>query len=184
MKDIKSLRDAASSSGRASDIAAYTEAINELLESNPLGYLTGLEYIISSSVGASTLPKFVESHGLPLAAYEEVMACLEKCIERGEAFSKDVGPQKKAKEYMESFRSRYPNCFMMFEYFCGDESFTESNRSKYIKTYYGKTENGTENRKLLKGMYKTFGEAAIPDLIITASSLSNKAVDTDRKSVV
>lgn len=178
MKDIKSLRDAASSSGRASDIAAYTEAINELLESNPLGYLTGLEYIISSSVGASTLPKFVESHGLPLAAYEEVMACLEKCIERGEAFSKDVGPQKKAKEYMESFRSRYPNCFMMFEYFCGDESFTESNRSKYIKTYYGKTENGTENRKLLKGMYKTFGEAAIPDLIITASSLSNKAVDT------
>lgn len=176
MKDIKSLYSLAKSSGNAEDISAYNEAVRELLESNPLGYMSNLEYIISSNTGISTITEFVERWGLPISSYDKFMGTVEKVTRRATVAGVDLTPYKEAKQFLESFKARYEKCFVMLEYVDGNP-----NVDMYERAYYSKNLNGVQNRKLAVGMIKEFGEATIPDLIITADSangdIRHKAVD-------
>ena len=83
MKDIRSLYLAARNTGSDEDINAYTESINELVMNRPYDYLPHLEYIISSSTGVGTFLPFIEKYGFPIAAYDDTMACFEKCCVQG-----------------------------------------------------------------------------------------------------
>ena len=172
MKDIKTLYLTAKSSGSKADISAYTEAIQELFENNPSGYISQLEYIISSDIGFQTFNPFIEKYGLPIACYDDVINSLNECVRKCEIYKKDASMYFEAIDQLESFRSNYLNCFMMFE------NYSLDMKDNYVKTYYGKNKNGHQNRKLVSGMINTFGESAIPDLLITAESMGEATVKT------
>lgn len=172
MKDIKTLYLTAKSSGKQADIAAYTESIQDLIENNPDGYISYLEYIISSDIGLQTIKPFIEKNGFPIACYDHMIECLNECIRKCEVYNKDSSIYKEMVEYFESFKQNNINCFMMFE------NYNESIDSSYVKTYYGKNDKGYQNRNLIAGMINKFGEAAIPDSIITAKSIGDDAVKT------
>lgn len=172
MKDIKSLYLTAKSSGKESDINAYIESIQELINDNPNGYISQLEYIISSDIGLKTVKPFIEKNGFPIACYDYMIECLNECIRKCEVYNKDASIYIEAIEEFKEFRSNYLNCFMMFE------NFRDEIKDNYVKTYYGKNKNGHQNRKLVAGMINTFGEAAIPDLLITAESIDSNTVKT------
>lgn len=171
MKDIKSLYLAAKSSMKPSDISSYESAVHEILESNPQGYISNLEYIISSDIGLRSLKEFVETKGLPIRCYDSVMAVLEKCLEKCQSRKKDDAAYKEAISYMESFRHKYAGCFMM------ESFFSEQASDDYVETYYASTD-GVQNRKLAAGMIKEYGEEAIPDVLITADSFGEAAINT------
>jgi len=173
MKDIKSLYLTAKSSGRKADITAYTEAIQDLIENNPIGYMTQLEYIIQSDIGLKTVKLFIEKNGFPIACYDQMIDTLNECIRKCEVYNKDNSLYTEMIEYFESFRKNHIHCFMMFENYN-----LELDKDNYIKTYYGKTDGTHQNRKIISGMIKTFGEAAIPDALITAKSINEDAVHT------
>lgn len=177
MKDIKSLYLTAKTSGNKTDISAYTEAINEFLESDPNGYISNLEYIIKSSIGLKSLGTFVEKYGLPISYFDNVMERLEECVKSAERLRKDTTPYKEAMNSLIDFRSKYAGCFMMESYINSDLP------SNYIQTYYSFNENGVQNRKLIAGLIDKYGEAAIPDIIITADSLGNDATSTALKYI-
>lgn len=172
MKDIKSLYFAAKSSMKPSDISLYESAVHEIFESDPQGYISNLEYIISSDIGLRTLKEFVETNGLPIRCYDNVMTVLEKCLEKCQSRKKDDAEYKEAISYMESFRNKYVGCFMM------ESFFDEQLPNDYVETYYAKNEKKFPNRKLLTGMISKFGEAAIPDILITADSIGESAITT------
>lgn len=172
MKDIKSLYFAAKSSMKPSDISLYESAVHEIFESDPQGYISNLEYIISSDIGLRTLKEFVETNGLPIRCYDNVMTVLEKCLEKCQSRKKDDAEYKEAISYMESFRNKYVGCFMM------ESFFDEQLPNDYVETYYAKNEKDLPNRKLLAGMISKFGEAAIPDILITADSIGESAITT------
>ena len=172
MKDIKSLYLTAKSSGKESDINAYIESIQELINDNPNGYISQLEYIISSDIGLKTVKPFIEKNGFPIACYDYMIECLNECIRKCEVYNKDASIYIEAIEEFKEFRSNYLNCFMMFE------NFRDEIKDNYVKTYYGKNKNGHQNRKLVAGMINTFGESAIPDLLITAESIDSNTVKT------
>lgn len=148
--------------GHSSDISSYVEAVNSALDNDPVGYILGLEYIISSDVGLKTLKTFVEKYGLSVAAYDYVEELLESCIEKCNAQNKDASLYKEAFDYIESFKTKYRGAYDMYSYY--NEGFNED----YIRTYYGSTK-GNQNRLLLNGMVSKFAERAIPDLIIVAN---------------
>lgn len=172
MKDIKSLYLTAKTSGKTNDVSAYTEAINELLESNPNGYISNLEYIIKSDIGLKTFGTFIEKYGLPIACYDMVMEQLNECVRKSEVMGKDSSLYKEAVNSLIDFRTKYAGCFMMESYF--HDKLPEN----YVSTYYSINENGVQNRKLIAGLIKEYGEAAIPDIIITADSLGEKSLNT------
>lgn len=172
MKDIKSLYLTAKNSGKSTDISAYSEAINDFIEANPNEYIANLEYIISSSIGLDTLNEFVERYGIPISYYDTLTDMLESCIHKAEVRNKDSSRYKEELEKMESFRKKYIGCFMMESY------FHDMLPEKYLETYYSSNSKGIQNRKLLTGMIEKFGEAAIPDIIITAHNISNDAMNT------
>ena len=169
MKDIKSLFYAAKSSGDPKDVSAYTEAVQSLLKDNPIGYMSNLEYIISSNVGISSINEFVERFGLPISAYDMAVESIDKVIRRGTVSGANLSAHKKAKDDLKVFKEKYANCFEMFESVKNDFDDTQ-----YRNTYYSKNSNGIQNRKLAVGMINNFGEAAIPDLIITADSMTGE----------
>lgn len=172
MKDIKSLYLTAKSSGKSTDISAYSEAVHELLEANPNEYITNLEYIISSNIGLETLNEFVEKYGIPISYYDTLTNMLESCIHKAELFGKDASLYKEELEMFESFRKKYIGCFMMESY------FHDKLPDNYISAYYGFNKSGIQNRKLLSGMIEKFGEAAIPDLIITSDNIGGSSLNT------
>ena len=178
MKDIKTLYLTAKSSGKQADINAYTEAIQELFENNPNGYISQLEYIIKSDIGFQTFKPFIEKYGLPIACYDDVINTLNECVRKCEIYKKDTSMYIEAIDEFKNFRSEYLNCFMMFE------NFSHEMKDNYIKTYYGKNKNGYQNRKLVSGMINTFGESAIPDLLITAESMGEATVKTVLEFIV
>jgi len=172
MKDIKSLYLTAKSSGKPADISAYSEAIQELIKDDPNGYVTQLEYIISSSIGLDTLKPFIEQNGLPIACYEPIMDVITECIRKCEVYNKDASGYNEMVNYLENFRSKYINCFMMYE------NYSSEMKPNYVSTYYRKNEKGFQNNRLIAGMITHFGEGAIPDAIITADMMGEKAVRT------
>lgn len=172
MRDIKSLYLAAKTSGKSKDIASYTEAINDLFESDPNGYVLNLEYIIKSDIGLKTLKPFIEKYGFPIALYDTMIESLNDCIEKCHQLNKDDSLYTETMIYFENWKLDHLNCFMMFE------NFGSNLPSNYVTTYYGSNSKGIQNRKLVAGMINTFGEAAIPDMIITADSINGTAVKT------
>lgn len=172
MKDIKSLYLAAKTSGKSKDIASYTEAINHLLESDPNGYILNLEYIIKSDIGLKTIEPFVEKYGFPIALYDTMVESLNACIEKCHQLKKDDSLYTEMVTYFENWKLDHLNCFMMFE------NFGSNLPSNYVSTYYESNNKGIQNRKLVAGMINAFGEAAIPDMIITADSINAAAVKT------
>jgi hypothetical protein len=170
MKDIKSLYLTAKSSGKQADITAYIESIQDLIENDPNSYITQLEYIISSDIGLKTVKPFIEKNGFPIACYDKMIECLNECVRKCEVYKKDSSIYTEALAEFENFRKSHINCFMMFE------NFSSNINENYVKTYYGKNAKGIQNRKLAAGMIKHFGEAAIPDALITAESINTDAV--------
>lgn len=173
MEDIKTLYLAAKTSGNQKDVDSYAQCIRESMENNPINYVTNLEYIISSSIGAPTFKKFVENYGISVAWYDDIMTCLENCIEKCQKSEKDDSIYKEYVARMESFKQEYKHCFSMFESFRDDLS-----GKNYLPTYYGFNKGGIQNKKLICGMMDRFKEASIPDAIITANSLGESAVNT------
>lgn len=171
MKDIKTLFLAAKNSGKQSDVTTYTEAVQELLESKPFDFLSNLEYIITSDIGLSRLNEFVEKWGLSIAAYDPIMECLQSCIEKCEQRRIDASLYQEQVKNLELTRNKYSNCFNIFGYY--SEGFDSD---KYLSTYYSLNEKGIQNNKLVAGMIKEFGEAAIADALITADTLGSNAV--------
>ena len=169
MKDIKSLYLAARN-GSKSAINSYVEAVNDLILS-PNDYLANSEYIINSDIGLSTLNEFVDRYGLSISIYDNIMEKVDNCIAKCESLKKDVSKFKKTKKYLESYKNKYRKCFDMYEY------FADTVPSNYSNTYYSFNEDGVQNNHLV-GMISRFGEAAIPDMIITASTLGKDTMDT------
>lgn len=130
MKDIKSLYNAAKSSGKPQDIDAYNECIREYIEHNPYAYISNLEYIISSSTGLATLKEFVDKNGLSVACYDMVMECVESCIAKCESKNIDATAYHEAVTYLSSYKNKYRNCFNMYEFYINDESDSEEFEEK------------------------------------------------------
>ena len=172
MKDIKSLYLTAKNRGWDADISAYNEAVNELLKSDPNTYVSNLEYIISSSSGIDTFKEFVSTYGFSVALYEHAMGIVEDCIHKCERDGKPTTSFIEAKELMEKFRKENIHSFAMYEWYRNEDM------SSYISTYYSMNPNGIQNRKLVKGMIDKFSEAAIPDILITAKQMGEKATKT------
>ena len=175
MKDIKTLYNLAKSSKSNKEINEYKEAINTLLESNPTEYISNIEYIISSSIGLQTLNEFVDKYGLSIAYYDTLMEYVNNCIRKCEIYKHDKNIYNETLSFLESFRSKYENCFNMFDYFKDNLS------DNYLNTYYGFNSNGIQNKKLISGMIHKFGEAAIPDILITSDYLGSDSINTTLK---
>ena len=133
MKDIKSLYLTAKLSGKRNDITEYTECIHELFEHYPSDYVSNIEYIIKSSIGLSTLKPFIEKYGLSIALYDDIIGILESCSEKCNDKELDSTSYNEMISYLESFRDKYKNCFMMFESLIGDLSDIEYFEEKLEK---------------------------------------------------
>lgn len=175
MKDIKSLYNAAKISGKHSDIMSYTEAVKELLENHPNEFISNLEYIINSDIGLTRLDDFVEKYGMSVALYDDLMACLESCKKKCEERKLNTSMYDEYIEKYEMFRKDHQNCFCMFE------SFTDNDYNDYVNTYYSFNGKGVQNSRLLVGMIDKFNEAAIPDLLITASHYGDTVLSSTLK---
>lgn len=170
MKDIKNLYLTAKRSGSQRDISAYSEAVQELLESNPSGFISNLEYIITSDMNLSKLDDFVEKYGLSIPACNLITGCLNMCIERCNERKIDPASYEKYLEKYEAFKNDHKGCFDMYEYYRVNLLDPD-----YIPAYYGFNENGVQGRKLAAGMIKRFGDVAVPDAILTATSINELA---------
>ena len=171
MKDIKSLYNSAKYEPTAENISAYKEAINDLMENSPYEYVSKAEYIITSSFGANTLNSFIEKNGLPIASFNNIMSILESTIKKCKSNDINYDSFKEAYNGLIDFREKYEKCFDMFDY------YNEDNNESYIETYYGKNKDDIPNKNIISGMIKSFKELAIPDTLITAHRLSEKAND-------
>ena len=167
MDNIKSLYLTARNSGRDSDISAYNEAVNSLLNSDPKGYISNLEYIIQSSSGVNTFKEFTEKYGFSISLYNEAMKYVESAIDKCINTGKDYSDFEEFKEWMESFRNDHLDEFKMYEY------YIDNNDESYCKTYYGSNKNNIQNSKLPAGMIKQFGEAAVPDMLIESKKIGS-----------
>lgn len=169
MKDIKSLYLTAKSSGRQQDVDAYAEHVRDLLENNPIGYMSGIEYIISSNIGLATFKEFVERNGLSIAAYDTVMEQLEAGIKKCKHQGRSDASYQEAVTFLENFSKKYSNCFIMYE------ALQEKMPKGYLEAYYKPHRasfRGQDHRIMnFSGMMNRYGEAAIPDLLIFAESI-------------
>lgn len=170
MKDIKSLYEAAKSSGNNEDLTAYTDAVKELLEYKPAEFLSNLKYIIKSNISCTKLDEFVEKYGLSITSYYPIVESLMECIDLCKKQHIDSSIYESYLEKFNMFKSQYQNCFNMFEYYSTDDV------SRYNKAYYSFNEKGIQNNKLIAGMINEFGEIAIADAFITADRINSTAV--------
>lgn len=170
MKDIKSLFEAAKNTQSQTDIAAYKEAVNELLESKPSDFLSNLKYIITSDIGFPSISSFAERYGISIAAYEPIMESLEYCIEQCNKKGIDSTPYKDFMKKMKLIRSKYQHCYDMYEYYKDDDM------SSYLEAYYGRHKSGVQNSKCINIMIDNFNECAIADAIITGDRIDGKAI--------
>lgn len=170
MRDIKTLYLAAKRSGKPTDISSYTEAVQELLESDPNGFVSNLEYIITSDIGLTRLDSFTEKYGMAIPLCNGIIDMLEQAVQKCNTLKKDPTLYEDYLEKFQTYRREHKNHFDMYEYYMDGIS-----DSGYINAYYTFNENGIQGRKLPAGMINRFGESAIPDAIITGTSLGTKA---------
>lgn len=172
MKDLKSLYLAAKNSGTPKDISLYTEAVKECLDKDPTNFILNLEYIITSDINLTRLDDFVEKYGISIPAYDKIVECLESCIEKCDKRNIDSSLYKEYLEKYIMFKNDHPNCFAMYEYYSDDQN------DDYLSKYYSFNESGVQCRRLPMAMLDRFKVTAIPDLIITAKSFGEGAVDS------
>ena len=173
MKDIKKLYLAAKQSGKTHDVDAYVECVREFLESNPFQYISNLEYIISSSIGLSTLKEFVDYNGISIASYNGIMDCLTESAKQCRLRSKSDIAYQESIDMMKSYKHQYQNCFTMFE------AFQDDIGDRYIEAYYKNfpvLKNATTGQVNMSAMISRFGESCIPDMLIYASIFGNPNV--------
>lgn len=170
MKDIKLLYLAAKNSKTDSAITEYSNAVHQLFESDPINYITNLEYIIESSIGLETFKPFIEKYGISVSVFDRMHTCFENCIQKCKDKNKDASLYEETLTHLDDFYNKYSNCFHMYEY------FKDEMDEKYPKSYYSFTED-TQNKKLIAGMITNFGEGAIPDAIITADQIGSNAIN-------
>lgn len=130
MKDIQSLYLQAKNRRLQSDIDSYNEAVQELLENSPIDFLSNLKYIITSDMNLSRLDQFAEKYGISIAAYDQIVDCLNECVEKCEKQKIDSSLYKEYIEKYEMFKHQYQNCFMMFESFINDQILYEKSHGK------------------------------------------------------
>lgn len=177
MKDIQSIKNSykqAKLSPTRANLTAYKEAVDNAFNTNPVGYVLQLEYIISSSIGVDTLIPFIEKYGLPVSLFEKTCAHLKDCKKKLEKENIDSTEYEKVESYIDNMMDKYGPCIAMNEYITND---FESIQDKYYEAYYGNI-NGNQGRMLIKGMYDTFGEASVMDSIITANEMGGNALNT------
>ena len=177
MKDIKSLFEAAKNSGTENDILSYTEAIQESLKT-PADYISNIEYIISSNIGLGTYKEFAKAYGTSIPMHDKVSALVEECANRLGRFGVENNEYNAVLESLNEFRKKYAACFAMYEYYAPEDV------RDYNRAYYAFNENGVQQSRLLAGMVKAYGEAAIADAIIVADRISPAAVDAVLEYVI
>lgn len=165
MKDIKELYENAKN-GKSYDITKYEEAVKELMESNPLGYVNALEYIISSSIGLGTLNKFNERYGISVASYDIIMEALNNAITKCRQKAIDASVYNEHVEALEQYKLENYHCFNMY-----DEYKTRM-PAGYLMEYYRYPKGAISNDSLNK-IVSRYGEAAIPDLILKYNKEGN-----------
>lgn len=175
MKDIKTLYLTAKRSGKQTDLFSYTEAVRELLESDPNGFISNLEYIITSDINLPKLNQFVEKYGLAIPLCDTIIEHLEQSVDKCRIFGKDPTEFIESLNGFKEFKSINKKLVDMYEYYSDDNPDT---MKKYIESYYSFNKNGIQGRKLPAGMITKFGESAIPDTLITASLIGTKALTT------
>jgi hypothetical protein len=172
MKSIKTLYLSAKA-GNQKDANAYSEAVVDLLNQDPIGYVSESEYIISSSMGLQTLKPFIEKYGLAIPVYDIFEERINECVQKCQDANVKADAYLEALDMLHQYQEQYDHCLQMF-----DAYTTESTDiNDYIRTYYSST-NGHQNRKLMAGMIDKFGECAIPDVLMTAESIGEDAVKT------
>lgn len=170
MKDIKTLCLTAKRSGKPTDISSYTEAVKELLESDPNDFITNLEYIITSDIGLTRLDDFAERYGMAVPLCNDIINLLEQAVQKCNTLKKDPSIYESYLEKYKMYRKDHHSHFDMYEYYADDIS-----DSDYVRAFYTFNEKGIQHRKLPAGMINRFGKAAIPDAIITGATLGTKA---------
>ena len=173
MKDIKKLYLAAKQSGKKHDVDAYSECVREYLKSNPFQYVSNLEYIISSSIGLSTLKEFVDRNGISIGSYNEIMTCLNEGVKQCRLRSKNDKLYQEAVAMMESYKHQYQNCFIMFE------AFQDKLDDRYTEAYYKNfpvLKGAKSGQVNLSAIISRFGESCIPDMLIYTSKFGDPNV--------
>ena len=173
MKDIKSLYYAARTSGNRTDIASYNEAVQQLFESGPLSVLPNVEYIISSDANLKKLDDMFAEYGLAIPVCNQIIEILESNVERCNTLGVDGSLFSEALNSYKQFRDNHKTCFDMYEYYLNDTQLSD-----YVKSYYSVNSGGIQGRRLAAGMISKFGEAAIPDAIITSDKYGRNTVST------
>lgn len=163
MISIKELYERCKLSYNQQYITEYTEYIEECMKNSPYQYITNLEYIITSSIGLSTLKEFVKLNGLPLSEIDNTKALIEECIHKCEVFGKDTRQYKEALSFIDGYKDKYANCYNMSEAYANDNK-------DYLRIYYGKNKDGIKNNRNYMGMISAFGEQCIPDMLISAQN--------------
>ena len=168
MESLKVLYQNAKYNASERNINAYREAVETVLESDPVEYLENVQYILPSSIGIKTLQKFIESHGISIVAYQPIVECIHSCIDNCKKNKKDASLYNEALEFMESFKNTYRHNFYMFE------NFRDSLQPNYIEAYYKNFPVLREGKEVnFAKMIERFGESVIPDMLVYASMFGN-----------
>ena len=168
MESLKLLYQNAKYNASERNINAYREAVETVLESDPVEYLENVQYILPSSIGIKTLQKFIESHGISIAAYQPIVECIRSCIDNCEKNKNDASLYNEALEFMKSFKNTYRHNFYMFE------NFRDSLQPNYIEAYYKNFPVLREGKEVnFAKMIERFGESVIPDMLVYASMFGN-----------
>ena len=175
MNNIKMLYNKAKYEKTISAISEYNEAIKEYLES-PYDYITNIEYIISSSIGIQTFKEFLSRYDIPICTYDYLIENFNKCIDKCKKANLDSSIYIEYKDLISKLKKDNMKLVTMYEF------YNDNNKDRYIKTFYGVTENGSNSRNI-DGMIKTFNEIAIPDMLVIANKINNKVLPTILKYI-
>ena len=146
-----------------SKIDAYREAVEDLMENNPAGYIKSIDVILPSSIGAKTFVEFVSRHGISIASYQQIMECINSCVEKMSSRNGDVSIYEDAIELMHAFKDTYYHNFYMFE------NFSDELKSNYVEAYYKNFPVLREGKEVnFSKIIERFGESVIPDMIVYA----------------
>ena len=136
---------------------AYSEAINQLLDSDPAGYLANVEYIISSDYGLATLKSFRENYKMPLVGYRLIREATEHILEKTKNSEiVDSKPYEQLHQEADEMIIKHQRLMAMYEAY-----EYESSTDEFLEQFY----KGPENAY---GLVNRHGLIIIPDLLLEA----------------
>lgn len=161
MMNLKSIYNNAKSSKTNADTKLYYEAIDQCIK-NPVEYVLNLEYIIPSKKGIETLIPFIESNGLPICLYTNVMEEVEKKYAYASRLSAEKAkPYAEAIEFLNTYLVTHQRESEMFEYFADPETLNVTDMATLFYKEF------TEDK--FYDAYAKYQAAALPDLMIEAA---------------